>query len=249
MSEQPPPETACGGSELRRSGSVTASPDEPEVRARRPSDPQAVVDLLGVLAYGQLTAFDRLSNDARFAPTIETRITLATLAAGEVEQFHRLRAHLSGMGVDPGVAMGPFIRPIDAYHQSTRPGTWLESLVKAYVGDGIAADFYREIAEYLDPATRDLVLSVLGNSGPADFAVREVRAAISADGRVASRLSLWARRLVGEALSQAQRVSGERPALTALVVGGSGDPAAVSDVFRRLTDGHTARMRTIGLSS
>ena len=27
---------------------------------------------------------------------------------------------------------------------------WLEGLVKAYVGDGIAPDFYREIATYVD---------------------------------------------------------------------------------------------------
>ena len=30
----------------------------------------AVVDLLGVLAYAELTAFDRLAEDARLAPTL-----------------------------------------------------------------------------------------------------------------------------------------------------------------------------------
>ncbi|MDT7552778.1 MAG: hypothetical protein QOI16_1314, partial [Pseudonocardiales bacterium] len=34
---------------------------------------RATVDLLGVLAYGELSAFDRLSEDARAAPTLSGR--------------------------------------------------------------------------------------------------------------------------------------------------------------------------------
>ena len=38
---------------------------------------RATVDLLGVLAYGELSAFDRLAEDARAAPTLSGRATLA----------------------------------------------------------------------------------------------------------------------------------------------------------------------------
>ena len=38
-----------------------------------PVDTTAVVDLLGVLAYAELTAFDRLAEDARLAPTLTGR--------------------------------------------------------------------------------------------------------------------------------------------------------------------------------
>ena len=48
-----------------------------------------------------------------------------------------------------------------------------------------------------------------------DEVVDRVRAAINADPRVGGRLALWGRRLVGEALSQAQRVAAERDALVA----------------------------------
>ena len=41
---------------------------------------EALVDLLGVLAYGELTGFDRLADDARMAPTIAGRAALAELA-------------------------------------------------------------------------------------------------------------------------------------------------------------------------
>src|SRR4029453_2507537 len=117
------------------------------------------------------------------------------------------------LGADPDDAMAPFREPLDAFHEHTTPADWLEGLVKAYVGDGIAADFYREVAAYLDQDTRSLVLEVLEDTGHADFAVDRVRTAIKADPRVSGRLALWGRRLVGEALSQAQRVAADRDSL------------------------------------
>ena len=46
--------------------------------------------------------------------------------------------------------MAPFEAAIDLFHAHTAPADWYEGLIKAYVGDGLAADFYREIAAYLD---------------------------------------------------------------------------------------------------
>lgn len=212
-----------------------------------PLDP-ATIDLFGVLAYGELTAFERLAEDARKAPTLSDKHALASMAAAEFEHYRRLHVHLTGSGVDPEQAMAPFVGPLDGFHDSTPPNDWLESLIKAYVGDGLATDFYREVAAFVtDDASRALVLEVLADTGQASFAVEKVRAATAADPTVAGRLALWARRLVGEALIQAQRVAVERDALTELLVGGSGDLAGVGRLLTRLTDGHTARMQALGL--
>ena len=71
--------------------------------------------------------------------------------------------------------------------------------------------------------------------------------------RVAGRLALWGRRLVGEALTQAQRVAAERDALTALLAGGVDRPgldlAAMGRLFARLTENHTQRMESLGLDA
>ena len=131
----------------------------------------------------------------------------------------------------------------------TVPADWLEGLVKAYVGDGLAADFYREIAGYVDPATRALIIEVLSDTGSAAFAVREVRAAIAATPALAGRLALWGRRLVGEAISQTQHVLAERDSLTELLVQGAGDLTGVAALITRITDKHTERMAALGLSS
>jgi hypothetical protein len=135
------------------------------------------------------------------------------------------------------------------YHEQTVPKDWLEALAKAYVGDGVADDFYREIAAYLDPQDRDLVLDVLHDSRHADFAAEELRAAIAVDPKLANRLSMWSRRLVGEALSQAQRVAAERVALAGLIASGGGDLSDVQALFKRLTSAHTARMAAVGLNN
>jgi hypothetical protein len=231
---------------------VTGDP-EPARSADDEDYRAAVVDLLGVLGLGELTAFERLAADAELAPTIADEAALAAMAVAEFNHFERLRARLGELGVDADEAMAPFREPLDAFHDHTAPSNWLEGLVKAYVGDGIAADFYREVAAYLDEDTRSLVLDVLQDTGHADFVVERVRAAIEADPRLAGRLALWGRRLVGEALSQAQRVAAERDSLSALIAGGVDRPgmdlAAIGHVFARLTENHAKRMDALGLSS
>jgi tRNA-(MS[2]IO[6]A)-hydroxylase (MiaE)-like len=207
----------------------------------------AVVDLLGVLAYAELMAFDRLAEDARLAPSLTGRAALARMAGAEINHHSRLVERLAELGVDPEGAMAPFVSALDTFHESTRPHTWLEGLVKAYVGDGLAADFYREIAQLLPEPDRLLVQEVLADTGHADFAVREVRAAIAADRTVAGRLALWARRLVGEAISRTQAVIAERDELGGLIIEGMGDLGGVGRLIERITAAHSVRMRALGL--
>jgi hypothetical protein len=210
--------------------------------------PSAVVDLLGLVAYGELLAFDRMAADARLAPDLRRRAELSAMAAAEMTNYRRLADRLTELGAFPDDAMAPYVGALQAYHDSTEPRDWLEAVTKAYVGDAIADDFIREIAGALAEPDRQLVLDVLHESRYADFAAAEIRAAIEADPRVANRLSMWARRLVGEGLSQAGRVAAaDRGALTALIAQGEwGDP---QKLFRRLTAAHTERMTAVGLNN
>ena len=208
-----------------------------------------VVDLLGLLAYASLVAFFRLSDDAALATSLADKAALARMAVAQFGHFQLLSGQIEAAQADPDAAMQPFVAAIDAFHARTAPSDWLEGLVKAYVGDGIAADFYRTVANVLDPPTRSLVLEVLADTGHAEFATARVREAIEADPRVAGRLALWARRLVGEALGQAQRVAAEREPLARLLAGGSTSQlGAVGRMFAQLADAHAERMAALGLA-
>lgn len=206
----------------------------------------AAVDLLGVLAYGELSAFDRLSEDARLAPTLGGRVALSEMAAAEMGHFALIKSNLGAAGIEVEAAMAPFVAAIDAYHASTAPRSWLESLVKVYLGDGLAADFYTEIAGGLPEPTGDLVRQVLADTGHGAFAEREVRAASEADRRVRDRLALWGRRLLGEAVTQAQHIMAERDGLAELIVSGT-DIAGIAALIKRLQSNHGKRMTKLGI--
>jgi 1,2-phenylacetyl-CoA epoxidase catalytic subunit len=208
----------------------------------------AVVDLLGALAYGELSAFDHLADDARMAPALLARAQMSAMAAVEYGHYAQLVDRLVQLGASPQDAMAPFVAALETYHSLTEPSTWLEAVVKAYVGDGLAADFYREVATFVDAETEELIRSVLVEAGRAEFAVREVQAALAAQPAASGRLALYARRLVGEAISQAQHVLADRDTLMNLLVDGTGDLAGVGAMYTRITDRHSERMASLGLS-
>ena len=148
---------------------MTESPDEDYRRA--------AVDLLGAIAYGELSAFERLVEDAKLAPGIDDKIAIGAMATAEFGHLKKLVGRLEELGADPGEAMQAFRDSFDSFHAHTAPSDFYEGLIKAYVGDGLAADFYREIAAYLDTETREVIISSLEDTGQTEFIVERVRAA------------------------------------------------------------------------
>ena len=220
------------------------------------NDPQyraAVIDLLAVLAVSELTAFERMAADSVLAPTFADKASIGELATAEFRHFMALRNRLVELGADPEMAMEPFRQTLEDFHMKTKPTDWLEGLMKAFVGDGIGLDFYREISSYVDPKTRELVHEVCDDLSQAAYVVERIRTAIEEDPKVAGRLALWGRRLVGEALSQAQRVAAERDTLAVLIIGGVDRPGAdlaeIGRMLARLTDNHSRRMADLGLAA
>jgi hypothetical protein len=223
--------------------------------SRIPAADHAVIDLLGLLAYAELLAFDRMATDAKLAPDLNRRAILSEMAGSEIASYRRLATRLEELGVTPADAMAPFQAALDGYHDQTEPKDWLEALTKAYVGDSVADDFVREVAEFLGTPDRQLILDVLHDSRYAEFAAGEIRTALLADPNSANRLSMWARRLVGEAITQAQRVAAERETFANILLRGGAeadgkvDLAGVAAMLRRLTTAHTSRMSAVGLNN
>src|SRR5947209_209950 len=220
-------------------------PDPPPSRV--PADHPGVNELFAVLAYGEVAAFYRLTDEARMAPDLRGRISMASMAAAEMGHYELLRDALASRGVDIVQAMSKYTSAFDRYHRLTTPSTWLEALVKTYVADALAADLYLEIADGLPDEVADVVRATLAETGHSQFVVAEVRAAVTTSGKQRSRLALWSRRLFGEAITLAQYVLAELDELVDLDMSGTGSLGQLSAFFDRLQQTHDRRMRELGL--
>ena len=211
-----------------------------------------VVDLLGLVAAGELFAFETLARDSALAKDLDAKAALGQIACREFGHFTEILQRLRDVGADADAVVGSYLPILSQFHAKTAPRDLLEGLLKTYVGDGIAGDFGREIAAYVDPDTRAFLDGVLTDDGRAEFVVPYVQRALAADPGAAGRLALWGRRLMGEALAQAQRVAADRPDLAELVVGGPDAQGAglaeFSQMLARMTESHSDRMRALGLS-
>ncbi|OPX10047.1 ferritin-like fold-containing protein [Mycobacterium sp. AT1] len=212
-----------------------------------PTRHAGVDQLFALLAYGEVAAFYRLTDEARMAPNLAGRINMASMAAAEMNHYEILREALAKRGVDIVSAMTRYASALENYHRLTTPSTWLEALVKTYIGDALAADFYLEIADALPDDAADVVRAVLSETGHSQFVVAEVKAAVTASDKQRHRLALWSRRLLGEAITQAQYVLAEHDELVDFVVSSGEGIGQLTEFFDRLQNTHNARIRELGL--
>ncbi|GAB3263170.1 ferritin family protein [Arthrobacter pigmenti] len=209
-----------------------------------------VIDLLGIMAYGELSAFERLSSDARFSPALTDRVILGSRAVAEFAHYELIAGQLESMEANVAETMRPFMAAVDAFHDRTRPADWYESIMKAYVLDAISGDFYRALARHLDPQTQRVVAEVQVTEEQSNVLMSRLKEALVDNPRLASRLALWGRRLVGEALTQAQRLGIERSFLEGLIaLQDQPGTDQVSKLFADLTREHSRRMNLLGLTA
>jgi hypothetical protein len=249
----------------------------PDAQPRTPTVDGAAdtVELLGLVAHLQHVAFGRLAEDARVAPTTAQQLELSRLAAAAVDRRDRVLARVVELGGDADRSLGAYARLMEDFDSRTQPSTWWERLLRSYVTDGVSDDFCRIAAATVDERSRVLLLEVLDDAAHANLAVGELEAAGAQDEVLVSRLALWGRRLVGEALGVVQQAMSAHPGLGRLVVrrseaesaevagaaaAGAGaetaegaaaepDPAAAGKLFGELTAEHTRRMSRLGLTA
>ena len=215
-------------------------------RARVGEHP-GVNELFALLAYGEVAAFYRLTDEARMAPNLAGRITMARMAAAEMDHYELLRDALDKRGVDIVAAMTRYASALENYHRLTTPSTWLEALVKTYIGDALAADFYLEIADGLPDEVAGVVRAVLSETGHSQFVVAEVRAAVTAS---ASSAAGWRCGRVGCSARRSPRPSTCWPSTTSWSTWWCPHrgPGSAGAFFDRLQNTHNHRVRELGLA-
>ncbi|GEE03958.1 hypothetical protein nbrc107696_44040 [Gordonia spumicola] len=208
----------------------------------------ATVKLYEVLLAGEFAACYRLIDESAMAPTTSDRVAIVRLIAAEMGHFEELAAQLVEAGGDPDRAVSRHSKVFDEYHRVTTPSSWLEALVKMHIGDGLAADFYVELADAMPEEVQSVMKSVMDSTGSSDFAVTQVRAAIAADPALRSPLALWGRRLLGEAITHMQWVLAEEDEVMDLLFSGDASLATAASFFDAIAERHAQRMADLDLA-
>jgi len=196
---------------------------------------------LGQLAYLTLVLFENLSRAVTLAPTTQAKTSLSRATAEVLEAHEALIRELEDSGADPVVAMEPFRAELDDFRRRTQGADYPETLVTCYLTGGFLTDFFAGLAAGLPKALGERVSTVLDIDAGQDALVAELRTAIDASARLASRLAMWGRRLVGDTMLVAR---------SSLVIGGRlPGEERIEPVFTELISAHTRRMDALGLTA
>jgi hypothetical protein len=226
--------------------------DVPRSKPRRDAAPVDRVDLseftpdlllyLGQAAYVQLALFEALSRAVSIAPSPSSKESVSRVAALSLTKHHGLTAEIKRRGADPGATMAPFAARIDEFALSTLGADWYEMLVTCYLTAGLLDDFQLQLASGLPGDSGVRIKAVLAADDGHDLLVAELRVAIDSNPRLASRLAMWGRRLVGDTLLIAR-------SSLANMGHTHRDEARLEPVFTELIAAHTRRMDALGLTA
>src|SRR5699024_11488766 len=98
---------------------------------------------LALLAFGELTSFNRIATTATTAADLDDKVILARLASQSFANFEQLSQHIDQMGQDVIELCQHFDPTFSTLAERTRPHDWYESLMKGFVFDGSMNDLYR----------------------------------------------------------------------------------------------------------
>lgn len=201
---------------------------------------------------GLLSSFEQLAADAKLADLPSQHLALSRLAAEQLPCLDEGVSQITDDRGDLDDLLGRFTDAFVSFDRHTRPGSWLEALLKAHLGAGFAFDAIERLRGRL-PAelVRSLEELTRAQRKVSWFSEQQLREAIEADASTASSLALFGRRVIGEATAQAQRVSAHSPELMSLLTGA--EPGSVSEIsasavfIADLVEDSAQRMTALGL--
>jgi hypothetical protein len=201
-----------------------------------------VADLLAALSYGERLAEQRAAEGAKLAPDARGRQHQKDVAARERKAGDLLEARLAELGsLDMQQTYAPFL---DAFHEHTRPVDWIELQTFHYVGDALVDDFAEALVPALDPVSAEVVRRTISSRDEQEaVALHELTRALERDPTVADRVAVYARRVIGEAITQTRAALNRTTVLRELL----GDDEGVKRALLELLDRHRRRLDRLGI--
>ncbi len=140
------------------------------------------------------------------------------------------------------IAIEPIVReiqgPIDEFRVRTTGADWWEQLVTWYITSGLLDDVLLGLSTGLKTKDARAVADIFGEVTGRAALAETIAEASTSDPKLANRLALWGRRLVGDTLLVARLALHVRR-----------DDTSVEPVFGELMAGHARRMGRLGLTA
>ncbi len=208
----------------------------------------ATVELLGVLAYGQLRSFGAMSAAVRFAPDARAADRIAGFARREHDAYQVLHDHLATLTDLPTAAMDRQKGLFDRFFGRAPLDDWFGASVFFAFGIPLARDFMRTVVPMLDPDSGDVVLRTLQDRAEVEAAaIGLLRSELTSD-MLRERARAIVADLLGQALTSFQQAAGDSDALS-ILLGAEDDEASVEvrTLAMGLLTAHRARLVELGL--
>ena len=193
--------------------------------------------VVGLFAYCALAAMTRLAKDGDQAPNTQAHVDLARLADSGYRRFCDLDSYATERGFSIVEAAGQYAGLFDELDQRTRPSNWWERCVKSYVIFSVFGDVLQELSD------RHQVFSEVFNVwdlGQGAWVVKNLGPLTDQDDQLAARLSLWARRVAGEAFGLARATLFTYPELAV-------DPETADAIIESATRRYRERLLEVNL--
>ena len=201
-----------------------------------------LLEFLGRAAYVQLTIFEDLSRAVSNSPTIAAKASIGRAAELSITKHRALTDEIVRAGGVPADVMDPYTKSIDDFQRETQGADWYETLVTCFLTAGFLDDFFVRLAAGFPADTAKRITAIYASGDSGDVLANLLGAAIAENPRLASRLAMWGRRLVGDTMLVARRALHYTEDHKAV-------EARIEPVFTELIAAHTRRMDSLGLTA
>jgi hypothetical protein len=220
----------------RREGSPTSKVDVSSL-----APPAA--DLLAGACALQLNFASELAAVSQEAWAVEDADALMVASATAMDRYRALRALLGDYESDVVNALAVPRQKLSGHLERFATTRWYERVGTVYVVTGICRDFWNLLAEGLPEAVGTRIQEILADQGDEEIVAGVLARLLLVDKKYVSRLSLWARRLVGDTMLVCKDA-------IAPSVAQSGDAdVRLEPIFTDVVAHHTTRLDRVGLAA
>ncbi len=201
-----------------------------------------LTEYLGRAAYVQLMLFENLSRALSSAPTTSSKVAIGPAVQLAISKHRKLADEITRAGGTVAAAMDPYTAEVDLFERATQGADWFETLMTCYLTSGFLDDFFARLAAGLPAESSSRIIGIYHSGTAEPMLAQQLHEAIQANPRLASRLAMWGRRLVGDTLllARASLTWGENH---------RSDEDRAEPVFTELIAAHTRRMDGLGLTA